>query len=245
MWLASNAACVASGSEIHDGTGGGSPGGGGPSGAGGYVGAGTGVATAAATGGAGGTTTGDYTSPTTAVSSSSSTAASSTSVGASSSAASSTSSGMSCQNGTHITYGGLWKPAPNHPDPFDDVFGVTVGWDGACTPLGTSSYATLSNGWQPYFETGSGCVIALDPECPSMPPAPCTTRITYGPSWSHAPNHPADYDDVPGKITWTNNRACVSVGAQSYATLSNGWTPYFQGADACAMSFRYENCGGV
>jgi hypothetical protein len=244
MCLVSNAACVASGSEIPGDAGGGSPGGGGPTGEGGYVGAGP-AETSTDTAGAGGST-GDYMSPTTVVGSSSSAGGSTSSaVASSSSAGSSTSSGMGCVDGTRVTYGSLWDPAPNHPDSYDDVVGATVGWDGVCTPQGTNSSATLSNGWAPYFETESGCVIGFDPLCPPAVPAPCTTRITYGPTWLPAANHPTNYDDVPGKVTWLDDRACVSFLGKSFAMLSNGWQPNFQGDNACQMSFRYQNCGGV
>lgn len=135
--------------------------------------------------------------------------------------------------------------SPNHPNPYEDVLGMSVSWDGSCAPLAAVSYASLSTGYHPLFLTQSGCVIGFDPECPASPPEPCKTRITYGPSWLPAANHPANYDDVPGKVTWLNNRACVTSGTESYADLSNGWRPYFQGSGACQMSFRYENCGGV
>ena len=121
---------------------------------------------------------------------------------------------------------------------------MTVTWDGSCPSMMSDSYATLSNGWTPYFTGAGGCVIGFDSDCPSSPPAPCKTRITYGPSWQHPANHPQQYDDLDGHIVWTS-RFCANVGLNSSATLSNGWQPTFQGTDACDMSFRYENCGGV
>ncbi len=144
-----------------------------------------------------------------------------------------------------MTYGSLWEHAPNHPAQSDDVAGASVTWDGVCTADVQGSFASLSNGWKPEFEGASGCVVALDPECPVSPPAPCTTRITYGAAWLPPANHPNNYDDVAGKVTWSYGRLCVGLGSQSFAELSNGWQPYFQGVDTCAMSFRYENCGGT
>jgi beta-xylosidase len=139
-----------------------------------------------------------------------------------------------------VSYGDRWIRPANHPDAFDDVAGP-VTWDGVCTNDGANSYAVLSNGWKPYFEGHSACVLALDTTCPGV--SACTTRVSYGPAWLPAPNHPAHYDDVPGRVYW--DRACVNDGNQSYATISNGWAPHFNGTNACALSFRYENCGGL
>lgn len=235
LWIASNAACVASGASVGEG------------GSGGMWSTETG-ATSTGKSGAAVTTTVSTTEAGTGGSSTSypsSSAVTATTAATTTSAMSSSSSGTPCQQGTRITYGSLWKAPLNHPNPYDDILGMTVTWDGVCTPQAPSSYATLSNGWQPYFQTQGGCVMALDPECPATPPAPCMTRITYGSSWLPAPNHPDHFDDIPGKVTWSNARACVNFGTESYADLSNGWRPYFQGTNACAMSFRYENCGGV
>lgn len=66
------------------------------------------------------------------------------------------------------------------------------------------------------------------------PPAPCRTRITYGSSWIHPAGHPADDDDVAGRVTWDG--VCVDDGPSSYAVLSNGWRPYFSGAGACVIA---------
>ena len=114
-----------------------------------------------------------------------------------------------------------------------------MAWDGTCDPDGTNSDASLSNGWQPVFQGASACVIALD-GCSSDP---CTTRITYGSNWLPAPNHPAQYDDVNGRVSW--DRGCKNSGSNSSATLSNGWTPTFSGSNACALSFEYTACGGL
>jgi len=118
-----------------------------------------------------------------------------------------------------------------------------VTWDGACTAdAAGNSFATLSNGWQPYF-AGRECVIALD-SSPTCSPAPgaCATRISYGPNWQAAPNHPAYFDDVAGVLTW--NGVC-HPGSPSHAVLSNGWTPYFSGSDSCAISLRHTQCSAL
>jgi hypothetical protein len=84
-------------------------------------------------------------------------------------------------------------------------------------------------------------VIALDQRgaCPSAAPA-CGTRISYGDTWLRAPNHAADYDDVAGRVTWDG--ICRS---NATAVLSNGWTPTFTSANACELSLRYTQCGGL
>ena len=141
---------------------------------------------------------------------------------------------------TRVSYGDTWIHGPNHPDNFDDTTGP-VTWDGTCTNDGANSFAMLSNGWKPYFNGNGGCVIAIDSTC--APVAACKTRISYGASWMAAPNHPAAYDDVDGRVMW--NRGCVTGGGTSHATLTNGWTPYFSGNDSCELSFSYTDCGGL
>jgi len=141
---------------------------------------------------------------------------------------------------TRITYGDAWIHGASHPDPFDDTEGL-VTWDGTCTDDGPNSFAVLSNGWKPYFEGNSACVLATDTTCPGAPA--CTTRITYGPAWIPAPNHPELYDDVAGRVFW--DRVCTNEGSDSFASLSNGWAPHFTGSNACALSFDYEGCGGL
>jgi GH43 family beta-xylosidase len=141
---------------------------------------------------------------------------------------------------TRISYGDAWIAPAGHPDPFDDVTG-TVTWDGACGDDGQNSFAMLSNGWKPYFTGRGSCLMALDTTCPGA--APCTTRVTYGAAWLPPANHPASYDDVPGRVFW--DRTCVDQGSGSYATLSNGWAPHFTGAAACDLSFSYTGCGGL
>ena len=74
-------------------------------------------------------------------------------------------------------------------------------------------------------------------------PAACETRISYGPAWQKAPNHPSSYDDVQGVVTW--NGHCAASGGSSIATLSNGWAPYFSGSDARDLAFRHSQCGGL
>ncbi len=119
-----------------------------------------------------------------------------------------------------------------------------VTWDGSCTTSGSNSYATLSNGWMPYFTGPSACVLALQESagCANAGTA-CATRVSYGPTWLPPPNHPTSYDDVAGRVF--SDGTCQASGADSVAVLSNGWTPTFQGSDACALSFRYTQCGGL
>ncbi len=118
-------------------------------------------------------------------------------------------------------------------------------WDGSCAiDASGNSFATLSNGWKPYFRGRSSCVIALDYSGACNPaPGECATRVSYGPSWIPAPNHPALHDDVLGVLTWDG--VCHSSNGQSHAVLSNGWAPHFTGANACDLSFRYTQCGGL
>jgi hypothetical protein len=114
---------------------------------------------------------------------------------------------------------------------------------GTCTTDGSTSYATLSNGWQPYFTGTSACILALDyaSTCPSPPT--CTTRVAYGAAWVPPANHPSRYDNIGGRVFSDGN--CYAEGSESYANLSNGWTPTFDGASACALSFLYTDCGGL
>lgn len=141
---------------------------------------------------------------------------------------------------TRITYGDAWIHGGDHPNDYDDAAGL-VTWNGTCTDEGSNSFAVLSNGWKPYFTGHDACLMALDTTCAGAPA--CTTRITYGPAWLAAPNHPNSYDDVPGRVFW--DRACTNSGADSFASLSNGWAPHFKGNNACEMSFEYINCGGL
>jgi arabinan endo-1,5-alpha-L-arabinosidase len=144
---------------------------------------------------------------------------------------------------TRITYGSTWIKPAGHPEDHDDVKGE-VTWDGHCkVDAAGNAYATLSNGWKPYFN-GRSCIIALDYSgaCPSAP-AGCATRVSYGPSWLPAPNHPAYHDDVKGVLTWDG--ICHASGSQSWALLSNGWTPYFSGSNSCDLAFRHTQCGGL
>lgn len=146
---------------------------------------------------------------------------------------------------TRVSYGNTWIAPPGHDAHYDDVSGV-VTWVGACTFDGQSSFATLSNGWQPYFAGQSSCLMALDVtgDCDPAPAESCRTRITYGDSWLRAPNHPNDYDEANGVITWSGE--CEAVGGgQSRAVLSNGWMPHFEGSNGCDLSFRYTQCGGL
>lgn len=138
---------------------------------------------------------------------------------------------------TRITYGATWIAA--HDAHYDDVAGE-VTWDGTCTDDGPNSYATLSNGFKPYFTGHSACVMAFDetPACAHAAPQ-CTTRIRYGAGWIPAANHPDPYDDVAGRVFGDG----VCHGG-SYADLSNGFQPHFSGG-SCPIAWRYEQCGGL
>ena len=144
---------------------------------------------------------------------------------------------------TRITYGSAWIRPDGHADSFDDVAGV-VDWDGSCADEWPNSYAILSNGWKPYFSGQGACVLAFDrgPSCPGAG-APCSTRIGYGVAWIPAPNHPDPYDDVAAPVLWDG--LCPADGADSYASLSNGWNPHFAGHGTCSLSFRYAQCRGL
>lgn len=142
---------------------------------------------------------------------------------------------------TTISYGENWVLPPD-PKPFDEVDDL-VTWDGNCTNEGTHSFARLSNGFTPYFRGNDSCVIALDYSQACEQPIGCKTRVIYGPAWIHPMNHPAQYDDTTTKVTWDGS--CVAAGSNSIATLSNGWRPYFAGANKCAFTFRYVQCGGI
>ena len=143
---------------------------------------------------------------------------------------------------TRITYGDAWIHGAQHPASFDVAAGA-VTWDGACHDDGANSYALLSNGWKPYFSGHGACVMALDQASCASAPKACATRVTYGAAWLPPAGHPAQYDDVAGRVTW--DRACTASGAQSYASLSNGWAPHFDGSAACNLSLAYTQCGGL
>lgn len=144
---------------------------------------------------------------------------------------------------TRITYGNRWIHGPSHPANYDDADGV-VSWDGRCIDDGGNSYAVLSNGWRPYFTGNSACVIALDYRgaCSGVP-SRCETRVAYGPAWDAPASHPNRFDDVGGAVSWDG--ICRNDGARSFATLSNGWTPYFSGNNRCSLGLRYTQCGGL
>ncbi|HMR74439.1 MAG TPA: glycoside hydrolase family 43 protein [Polyangiaceae bacterium] len=144
---------------------------------------------------------------------------------------------------TRISYGSSWIKGSNHPNAYDDV-ADKVTWDGSCVADSAgNAIAKLSNGWAPVFK-GRNCIIALDyaGACPGVPAA-CETRITYGPAWQQAPNHPNTFDNVQGVVTW--NGHCAGSGGSSIATLSNGWAPHFTGSGACDLAFRHSQCGGL
>ncbi len=139
---------------------------------------------------------------------------------------------------TRITYGNAWIRPRLHVDAFDETDGL-VTWDGVCTDEGPNSYATLSNGWRPYF-SGHRCEIDLDASHCAGAPAACATRFTYGPAWSHPADHPAQFDDVADLASWDG--VCHHQGGATLAALSNGWMPHFAGS-TCAVSVRHTQCG--
>jgi len=143
---------------------------------------------------------------------------------------------------TRITYGHAWLRPPNHPEDFDVVDGE-VTWDGLCGHDADNAFATLSNGWKPYFSGHAACTLALDTQgdCGSSP-MPCATRIGYGPTWNAPPNHPDTFDDVSERVY--ADGVCRSTGGGGHAMrLSNGWDPHFTGT--CELSFRSTRCGGL
>jgi arabinan endo-1,5-alpha-L-arabinosidase len=141
---------------------------------------------------------------------------------------------------TKITYGSRWIHPDGHPG--YDVAQGNITWDGTCTPDGANSYATLSNGWKPYFQ-GHSCTMAFERTGCAGAPTSCRTRVSYGPAWLAAPNHPAKYDDVGGRVSWSGE--CVTSGSNSSGQLSNGWGPTFSGKNNCQLSFSYQECGGL
>jgi arabinan endo-1,5-alpha-L-arabinosidase len=144
---------------------------------------------------------------------------------------------------TRITYGSTWIRGAEHPSDYDDASGQ-VSWDGSCAVDGAgNAVATLSNGWKPVFQ-GKSCIIALDysGDCSEVP-ASCQTRISYGPSWQTTGANSKYYDDVSGTVTWSG--ICAAAGSNSSAQLSNGWVPHFNGQNACDLSFRHTQCGGL
>jgi arabinan endo-1,5-alpha-L-arabinosidase len=143
---------------------------------------------------------------------------------------------------TKLSYGTSWIAPAGHAERFD-IVDANVTWDGTCTNDGANSYATLSNGWKPYFTGNSGCAIALDHSAGCGGPSTCDTRITYASTWIKAANHTTQYDDVTGRVFWDG--ACRATGTDSYATLSNGWQPHFDGANSCGISMRWSECGGL
>jgi len=144
---------------------------------------------------------------------------------------------------TRIEYGSRWIQPSGHTETFDIVEG-DVTWDGSCTVDGNNSYATLSNSFKPYFTGKATCAIALDHtgNCANVATS-CKTRVTYADTWIAAPNHPESYDDVNGRVFW--NGACAAAGSDSRTMLSNGWEPYFTGANSCGISQRWSECGGL
>ncbi len=144
---------------------------------------------------------------------------------------------------TVVQYGGAWiRPEGREGD--TDVAPGHVTWDGACTPDDAgNAFATLSNGWRPYFRGRNACRIALDTrgDCPVAGPR-CTTRIAYGETWDAPPGHEARFDDVAGRVFTAGGCGDVGGGLRAQP-LSNGWVPHFR--DECRLSFRWTDCGGL
>ena len=143
---------------------------------------------------------------------------------------------------TTVSYGQAWIHGANHPAAYDVAPGE-VTWDGSCTTDGENSYATLSNGWKPYFTGQDGCILGLDYAASCGEITACSTRVTYGAAWIQPAGHSNPYDDVAGRVF--SDGQCTGAGSDSYATLSNGWQPHFSGDGACGLSFRYVDCGGL
>ena len=137
---------------------------------------------------------------------------------------------------TSIEYSNDWITGDTSRTNNIDIVDGYVSWDGNCGFDGTNSYATLTNGWKPYFSGRSSCLMTFNYEgnCPNVPNS-CHTRIYYGSNWLAAPGNTNYYDNVAGVVTW--NGVCST----DHATLSNGWTPYFDGT--CNIAIRYEQCG--
>lgn len=142
---------------------------------------------------------------------------------------------------TRISYGTTWLKPAQHPG--TDLAMADVTWDGTCVDDGDNSYAVLSNGWKPYFRGHSACEIALDHSSACGAPEACSTRITYGSAWRKPAAHTTSFDDVTGRVF--SDGTCRPAGGDSSALLSNDWAPHFAGADACALSFRWSECGGL
>lgn len=145
---------------------------------------------------------------------------------------------------TRISYGSRWIPHDRRTSDFEDVAGE-VTWDGTCRNEGPNSYATLSNGWKRHFEGHDTCIIALDTSDSCLGSrAACNTRMTYASAWLHPDSHSSQYDDVSGVVSWSGECDNVS-GGRSRARLSSGGAPHFAGSNACGVSFRYRQCGGL
>jgi GH43 family beta-xylosidase len=144
---------------------------------------------------------------------------------------------------THLTYGDHWiHDAAQHPT-MDDLVQGAVTWDGSCVDEGANSSATLSDGSKRSFTGNGACEIALDYDPACGMATTCKTRVTYGDKWQHPGSHPNQYDDASGRVFWDGG--CTNNGTRSYSTLSNGWVPYFSATNACELSFRWTNCGGL
>jgi hypothetical protein len=63
------------------------------------------------------------------------------------------------------------------------------------------------------------------------------TKITYGLAWFKPSNHPDQFDIVEGTVTIVSGCANDNLD-NSYLVLSNGFIPFFQGKNACSISFE-------
>lgn len=145
---------------------------------------------------------------------------------------------------TRISYSTAWiRPADHADTNYDDVSGL-VTWDGnfEIDPAGNTK-VTLSNGFTPFFTGTTQAAVALDVRGSCAPSAGCATRVSYGPAWAPAADHPNFFDDAEGVLT--TDGVCRSHGDSSSLLLSNGWEPHFHGGNACTLALRYTQCGGL
>jgi arabinan endo-1,5-alpha-L-arabinosidase len=73
------------------------------------------------------------------------------------------------------------------------------------------------------------------------PATVCSTRIAYGSRWIRPADHPDAFDVVDGEVTWDGT--CITEGANSFATLSNGFKPRFTGSFGCEIALDTTGCG--
>lgn len=138
----------------------------------------------------------------------------------------------SCE--TRIHYGPSWLPAPNHPDPFDDVGGV-VTWNGTCAASGGNSHARLSNGWQPHFAGVGACDLSFrhtqcnglyaNPVVAEDCPDPGVTRIGDSYVMTCTPGPAYRIFESKDLVSWTSAGTIFDgQSAPSWAS-SHFWAP--------------------